>query len=130
MSKPLVIDNEVRKEIERVRKHAEKNVYTLDDLLDMKNGQLGPPGNDPNFTCHIPMGFKVVFSIEHQPGGKMRHMSMSSGPGRLPSQQAVEMVMHEFGFKAPTILDLYNVSIEEEIPGKTYAAVNVLELVD
>jgi hypothetical protein len=46
----------------------------------------------------IPDGYRVVFSIEEQPIGWCRHLSVSvDKKGKYPTPQAVELIMQEFG---------------------------------
>lgn len=84
-------------------------------------------GNIKEYVCTIPMGFRVVFSFENQPIGWCRHISISvPDNNKLPSPQAVSMIIEEFGFPS-NINDQDNVWIEtESIPN----AVNVIKQVE
>lgn len=117
----LVINDEVRSTIKKLIEYAESHQYSLDDLLDIKNKQLSVAGDEPEFSCEIPDGFRVVYTIENQPMGKVRHISISiSGEkGKLPNPAAVEMIISEFGFKNK--LEDCHVSIEKDI------AINVID---
>ena len=77
-------------------------------------------------TYAIPVGFRAVYSIEEHPIGWCRHLSVSvSTKNRVPSVPAVEMIMHEFGFKG-TITEQLNVWLEDTEP----KAANVLALLE
>jgi hypothetical protein len=50
-------------------------------------------------TIKIPLAYLVTFSIENQPKGVFRHMSMSvQREGRVPSPESMWMVAQELGF--------------------------------
>ena len=116
----LVINEDSKSEIQRVVKHAKEHVYSLDDLFDIKNGRLEVPGDDPAFVCVIPDGFRCVFTIENQPSGKYRHLSVSvSRKNKLPSVPAMEAIMEEFGFDGKIENSIVNT--EDDV------AINVLE---
>ena len=96
----------------------------MDDLLDIHNG-AEPPGDRPGFSCELPFGYRVVFTLEKQNIGKVRHLSISvSIPGNLPSMTAVEAIMHEIGFDNK----LLKCMIDFEDIGENHQAINVLEI--
>jgi len=118
----LIINDESRALIKKVIEYAESHIYSLDDLLDIKNKQLSVAGDEPEFSCEIPDGFRVVYTIENQPMGKVRHISISiktDEPNKLPNPAAVEMIIAEFGFKNK--LQDCHVSLEKDI------AINVID---
>jgi hypothetical protein len=115
----LLIDDTIREQILAVKAYAEKNQYTMDDLLDIKNGTQEPPGNNAFYSCALPIGYKVVYTIEQQVEGTLRHMSISVND-KLPSTEAVKMIMVEFGFEN----ELENCYLYIEEGGK---AINVIE---
>lgn len=64
-------------------------------------------GDDERFVCHVPDGFHCVFSLERQPCGLCRHLSISiNKPRMLPHPAAVSELMTAFGFKKP-IMELH-----------------------
>lgn len=115
--------------IDRINKmvaHAEANPFSFDDLLDRVNHPELSPGLDEKFQLFIPQAFKIVFTIEHQPPGKARHLSMSvSEKNQLPPIQSVKTIMDLVGFKNK--LEACHVFEEKLEPG--YTAINVLELI-
>lgn len=115
----LLIDETVKEQIKAVKDYAEKNQYTMDDLLDIKNGAQEAPGNNAFYSCAIPIGYKVTYTIEQQVPGTLRHMSISVD-GKLPSIEAVKMIMVEFSFEN----ELENCYLYIEEGGK---AINVIE---
>lgn len=125
--RPLLMDDEQKQKIAKVVAYAEAHPYSRPymqervALAGLK--QDVAPGDDPNFRCEIPFGFKCVFTIEEQPVGWCRHLSVSvDNPTKVPSIPAVEMLMKEFGFKGP-LKECY-VYMEEDISPK---AVNIIE---
>lgn len=95
----LIIDNRARAEIQRVITYAQAHPLSIHDVFGMLRH---PPGKDPDRGCVIPIGYSCVFTIEQQPGGLARHLAVAVlGPGRAPNENAVELLMHEFGFQRP-----------------------------
>jgi hypothetical protein len=95
----LIIDDNVIAAAKALVEYAEKNPYSVDELLDIANGDLKAPGDQYAFRMHIPVGYMVVFTIDVYPHGRFRHLSMSSSrPGMLPRPEAVDMVLPLFGF--------------------------------
>ena len=84
------------------------NRISLEEMVERindKKKRMIPPGDDPNRTIDIPMGYRVSFTIEQQkpPLDWVRHISVSvkteSVEKTLPSLGAVQMLMAEFGFR-------------------------------
>jgi hypothetical protein len=72
----------------------------------------------------IPFGFHVCFSIEEQPVGMVRHVSISvDTPGKCPSESAVAMIAEAFGILEP----FDRIWLEEFEPG--HHCVNVIKVV-
>jgi hypothetical protein len=95
----LVLNEKVEDEIRRVKEYAETHPITEDQFTKMLEGEA-PVGDDPNFVLQIPMGFKVVYSIEPQPKtGLCRHLSVSiPDPDKAPHPAAMETIAKNFGF--------------------------------
>lgn len=97
--RPLVIGNNEKERLKQVKEYAETHPFSVDDILDMMNRELGGAGTDPNHQCIIPFDYQVIFTVENQPHGTVRHLSMSvPGRGRFPNPHACQMVMDELGF--------------------------------
>lgn len=98
----LIIDNNVKLNAKLLIEHASANPLTMDDIVKTLDGLKEPVGNDPKFTLMIDDGYKVVYSIEEQSKGKVKHMSISvNEPKKLPSPDAVEEIMKLLEFKDP-----------------------------
>lgn len=97
--RPLIIDDTARAEIARVVAHAQAHPLTRRQLADVVELQRAPIGDDPAHVAMIQFGFRCVFSIEDQPRGRMRHLSVSvPEAGRLPTPAAILMLADAFGF--------------------------------
>jgi hypothetical protein len=120
----LLIDNEVKADLNRLVEYAETHPFSIDDLLDIQNGVLPPPGDNPERVCLIPFDYRIVYSIEQQLKGDVRHLSMSvSGENKLPSIQAVETIMGFVGFKN----GLQDCMKYLEDVSENHQAINILE---
>jgi hypothetical protein len=87
-------------------------------LIDRKPGFERPPSEH----LLIPIGYRASISIEEQPAGFCRHLSISvDQPGKLPSVEAVKMIAEAYGIK-----EWDKVWFEEFDPG--HSAINILEL--
>lgn len=102
MGIPFILDEKGIAELRRIKEYAESHPIKPATLKGMAEGRLTTVGDHDEFTCHLPIGFKVVYSIEMQPPGKCHHLSVSvqsESGDRLPSEHMVQMVMTELGFK-------------------------------
>lgn len=129
----LLIDTVIKREIQTIISYAEDNVIdinTLKRLADAhKDGKASPIGDNSQRTMRIPVGFLVSFSIEEHPIGLARHISVSSQRG-TPSREAVNMIMHEFGFMPLALKDSSDrVYIAlNEVP--KYPVIDIIELME
>jgi hypothetical protein len=101
MLRPLILADQQRADIKRVMDHANVHRYSVQDMFDLLGGRRNPPGDDPNYVCVIPNGYRCVYTIEQLEVGLCRHLSVSvmgttSAVG--PSPEALLMLMTAFGF--------------------------------
>lgn len=130
---PLIIDNNIRNQIKEVIKHSYNNIVPIRAMAEngkLKEGDANPIGDNDLHVVYIPVGFKVVFSVEDQGDGDnclglVRHLSMSiSAHERVPHFTAVDTAIQEFGFDNP----IYQCVLWGENFGDgTQTAINVLE---
>jgi hypothetical protein len=126
--RPLVITDVERATIRRVVDHAELNVINRERLQRMIARKEKPVGDNPEFACVIPVGYRCVYSSEEQPFGICRHLSISVlGEGAAPNEAAVEMLAAEFGFRGG-IKAIPHIWTEPAGTGKI--AVNLLQTKD
>lgn len=81
-------------------------------------------------TIFLPVGYAVTYTQEVQPNapppGVCHHISISvDRPGKLPSPEAVEVILDAFRMRP--LKDAHGVWVEDISPGEK--AVNVLQLV-
>lgn len=123
----LIIDEKVKARIAEVMRHAEANIQSMDDLLDIHNKVKVPPGDVSNFVCNIPVGYRIVYTLEKRPdlNDKVyRHISISvDRTGMLPSVVAAETIIKEFGFGE---LDSCSMFKLEKI-GDDHEAINIFK---
>lgn len=136
MARPVVIDDAVRTRIKAALAEAEAHPIPFEalraaalpmpremtelKLADRKPGLIRPP----SAHVDIPFGFRAAVSVEDEPAGFIRHLSISADrPGRIPSEAALLMIAEEFGMVPP----FDGIWLEEFDPG--HHAINVLKLV-
>ena len=96
---PLIINESVRAEIKRVKEYAEDHKYNIHHLHRVMKGRERPAGEDPGHCLTIPIGFRVVYSIEQHPVGWCHHWSVSApDPGRAISKPGLRMILDDFEF--------------------------------
>lgn len=124
MTQVLIIEQPERDEIKRVREYAERHPLSLEDMQRAVARGVAI-GDDPNFTCELRMGFLVTFTVEQQPFGLSRHISVSvAKPECWPPPSAVELIMAAFGFRGG-VAEAVAVYSED-----ARRAINVIELAD
>ena len=122
----LIISDETKQKIKEVITYAEEHPFTLEYLHRMTAGKEIPMGNIYQHVCHIPIGFRAVYSIELQ-NKKVRHLSVSYyKKKRPPTAIEMEEIMKLFGFKNK----IKNCMVAEEITVDRSVAINVLEIIE
>lgn len=119
--RPLIIGDEAKAKIAKVRAYAEQNVISLNEVIRLLGQTERAVGDDERRVCHLEVGFRVVFSLEEQPSGLCRHLSVSVTGDKYPNEHAVELLAREFGFEQPK--EQWLTWLEEHV-----RAVNVVEL--
>ncbi len=99
----MLIGPEIHEAAAQVLAYARSHPIDARRILHLLSHPEDAPGHTPGHVLEIPVGFRVVFTIEQQPDhGWCRHLSMSVPvKGRYPQQVAVEMVMSLFLFNLP-----------------------------
>lgn len=128
MPTPLLIGFKEKEALDLLRQLAAEHPV---DMLAVMERVKTPDGKAAHLrrmtrqTIEIPFGFMVTFSIEtNHPCGTCRHMSMSSPrEGRLPTPEALRMIMVQLGF----VSDLEQCTVwKEDLEGHG-EAINVVE---
>jgi hypothetical protein len=127
----LILNEESRLDIKRVRNYAEGHRISIRDLQLITAGARKPAGDDPGNCCVIPVGYRCVFSIDQSNDGHTyRHLSISVlGSGAAPNEYAVAEIMKEFGFKSefPKGKAAPGFAVKLEKIADEKAAVNLIE---
>jgi hypothetical protein len=89
----LVIDDEAKQKVQRVRNWAEQPAHYYRPRKDAR-----VPGDDYRFVVHL-NSYRCVFTISEDGEGKLwRHLSMSVPSSDYPNPFAVYSVAELFGF--------------------------------
>lgn len=115
----LILDDEAKESIKMLMCYAQSHVLFLPMMEKTLKGEQAPVGDNPDYVIYIHEGYRIVFSIETQPIGMCKHLSISVR-GTYPHPTAVEQIMQEFGM-GNKIGEVLNVWIEDET-----AAISVL----
>jgi hypothetical protein len=128
--RPLIIGPAQKADIARLRAHAEAHPVSAIDLVRDMNKPGKAIGDDPAFVCVVSIGYRCVFSLEHQPvAGLCRHLSMSVlGDGAAPNEEAVKVLAGEFGFTGD-VLDGKGCLLWIEDIGPRKVAINLVQKV-
>jgi len=123
----LIIDEDTKSKLRQLREYAEEHHISVIDFMKMVDGEMGPVGDNADYCCFIPDGFKIVYCIEQQPAAAFRHLSVSiDEPDEYPNPKHVEIIMQMLGFKFD--LDQCNRVWTEELPDGGHA-INILEVI-
>lgn len=101
----FVFDENVRRQIRNVVDYANLNIYKLDDILDMMNGQLAVPGEKPEHLVLVPTGRWICYYlVDHPEHGRCHYFSFKpDASGKLPDKPAMEYVLKEFDIERPLL---------------------------
>lgn len=106
-SRPLLLSAQAQKEIGALIAHAKANPINIHEIFRIIGGNRPPPGDDPKNVIVIPVGYRVVFTIEQHQCGWCRHLSVSVlGDGVAPGPEAVAMIADFFGIDRTQEADL------------------------
>lgn len=145
--RPLVIDDNARKQIKQVVYYAENNPLTLSYMEGVMEGRNPPPGDNPQYRCLLSYlgktgtGYSCCYTIDqatHRITKEIqwvRHLSVAVDGDGSPQPIAVDMLMREFGFHGRMCNDDGSLAksdivvyIEGEDDPDSSKAINVLEL--
>jgi hypothetical protein len=117
----FAFDNFIKKEIRKVIDYANDNIYQLDDILDMMNGQMDNPGTKPEHQVLVPIGRLICYYlVDHPNKGRCHYFQIKPDvSGEYPDRPTIEYIMKEFGIEKP-LLDEH-IKIDEK-----YADTNII----
>lgn len=136
MPTPFIMDDSIRRALAELATLAMREDRRIPIAVLQEHSQGFDP-EDPNSrrtcpfpldqTLTLPLGWKVTLTIEEQPFGLARHMSLSSPAlGRAPGPEAIVWTMEALGFVRPLQGCMVYM---EQYRDKRYA-INVMEPVD
>jgi hypothetical protein len=119
----LIIGPVEEAKIATLKALAETNVHDAKADMDAVPGAVRD-GNARQ-TIALPIGFSVTYTLERQPIGLCRHLSVSVDKrGHVPSPEAVTMILEAFGMSPWE--EALNIWVENF--GRGEKAINVIEL--
>lgn len=125
MPRVMIIGPKEKEAIQGLVSYAEKH-HVDKDLIQKCMKKEWAVGDDPNYIAYIEQGYRLVYSIEEQPRGWFRHLSVSvDNIEKAPHPAAVELLMKEFGFKGS--LD-YRIWMEKNVVLSTGIEVNAINI--
>jgi hypothetical protein len=131
--RPLWIGPEQKAAIADLVARAGRERVPLEDMKrrtqQLQRGIPLPKRYNKAFTIEIPFGFTATYTIEEQPQGWTRHLSVAADrSGRAPHPAAVDMLMREFGFRAAGVRQIEIMWMEPL--GNDRQAVNLVEYIE
>lgn len=97
--RPVILDDAVKERVKEVMAHAEVHRFSIQDIFaSMKGDSTRNAGHGRDLEVLIHFGVRVIYSIEQQPMGWCRHISISvSGEGNYPHEIVVDQILELFG---------------------------------
>lgn len=97
---PLMVSSNEMARITEVLQYADIHRFNIQDLKRIIAGEAEPAGDNPAFEVMLPMGYRVVYTIEEHPGGWAKHISVSTVPrSSTLTGGALNRIMQLFGFR-------------------------------
>lgn len=98
--------------VERVKKYASQNIFSFDDILDMKNGALPTPSESDEFVVWFDSQPVCYFIVDHPEHGRSHYFQIK--PDYFSSMPSQESILKIFDFF--NICDLPEQKFIKEIP--------------
>ena len=97
----FIIEPSFVDKIKNIVDFAEANPLCIDDILDMKNGDIPIAGDTEGYYLIDRFGTKIVYTIDVMPECTLRHLSISIDNGkRMPHPAIVQEIITLFGFNS------------------------------
>ena len=93
----MILTEKDKFHIKRIKKFAEENIVSFEVVKQIAAGLLPLAGDDINHTAILDSRYRIVFSIENQPAGNIRHFSISH-PHKIENSD-VEKIITELGYE-------------------------------
>ena len=129
--RPFAWGPEQEEIVAQLRSYAEHNPLSQERMQRLMARLDPPPGDDPSYRCILPVDYSCVFTVEWQPIGFVRHLSVSTpDSGRVPNNVMLQMIMPAFGFRSKDIFGMMRKRLAwlEDLGGG-HKAVNMIETI-
>lgn len=125
----LLISPETILKLEKLESYAVLNPFTLSKIKDIMSGKISPAGDIPEYSIIVPVGYKIVYSIEEHPVGFARHLSVSSpSKGMVPGEYILNLIMKHLKFDGR--VDTLGTYVYTEDVTEDIKAINVVEVIN
>jgi peptide methionine sulfoxide reductase MsrA len=108
--------------------HARNNIVSLDDLYKILDKIIPPVGENREFVTDLSNGYRVVYSIENQPKGLVRHVSTSIKEQKRPSVEKTKEIAKILGFELSEKMTEKKWFIIDEQIDKDRISINIIEI--
>ncbi len=104
-------------QIRKVVDYAQNYIYQTDDLLDMKNGEMATPSEDPGHLVLVGVGSWICYYlVDHPNKGRCHYFHIKPDiSGELPDKPQIEYIMKEFGIQSPLLDEYININNEDMV---------------
>jgi hypothetical protein len=106
-----------RREIKKVVDYAQNYIYQTDDLLDMKNGEMETPSEDPERSVRVGEGRWICYYlVDHPNKGRCHYFHIKPDiTGQLPDKEQLDYIVKEFGIERPLMEDHIQINNEDDV---------------
>jgi hypothetical protein len=104
-----------RQQIRKVVGYAKNYIYQTDDLLDMKNGEMATPSEDPGHSVLVGDGRWICYYlVDHPNKGRCHYFHIKPDiSGELPDKLQMEYIVKAFGIDSPLLDEHIKINNEE-----------------
>jgi hypothetical protein len=118
--RPMYLDAHIIARLRELAQYAADNPFSIDDLLDIKNGDRSPIELIDEFCCEIPVGYHVCYSEQLHPAGRVSHLAFwVDDMDVLPGDKSALLIMEVLGM--PKDFDSCLVKISSRLHDNGYA---------
>lgn len=88
-----------RKQIKKLVDYAQNYIYQTDDLLDMRNGEMPTPSEDPERSIRVGHGLWICYYlVDHPIKGRCHYFDIKPNVSDvLPDKSQMAYIVKEFG---------------------------------
>ncbi len=126
MLKGILQKEKNQKLIKNLIEYAENNKLTFAKMNAVKAGLLKSVGKDENFIINLDI-YRITYSIEYNPQGYIRHLSISKNYN-TPPEEDIEEIIPYFGFNPEKDIFVYQGVIKEPITELDIFSFNLIQL--